>query len=272
LIRTEEFIDDLAEQDEPKTGDKPVPESIDEIAFNRVDFAYEASEQILDEVTFSVHRGEFVAFVGSSGAGKSTIASLVSRLYEPDRGRILANGTPIHVFDIKNWRSRVAVVRQNPFIFNESLRSNLTVGNRDASQSKIERICEIAQVTEFLDDLPNGYNTQLGDDGVRLSGGQRQRVAIARALLKDDIDLLVLDEATSDLDSELEQLVHDAIEEMDRNYAMLVIAHRLSTVKNADRIYALVNGQIVESGTHEELLPKAGVYSELYSTQTTAPQ
>jgi len=152
-------------------------------------------------------------------------------------------------------------------VFNDTLRYNVTIGNRDVQPDEFHRVCEIAQVTEFINNLPNGYDTVLGDEGVRLSGGQRQRVSIARALLKD-ADLLVLDEATSDLDSNIEDRVHRAIEEMERDYAMLVIAHRLSTVLNADRIYTMKEGRITESGRHDELVAEGGEYARLYQTQT----
>jgi subfamily B ATP-binding cassette protein MsbA len=174
---------------------------------------------------------------------------------------------PIDKYDIDEWRSRVAVVRQNPFIFNDTLEGNVTIGDRDATREDVERVCEIAKVDEFLDDLPNGYESQLGDDGVRLSGGQRQRVALARALLKD-ADFLVLDEATSDLDSSLEKEVQASIEAMDRDYGIIAIAHRLSTVKNADTIYTLDDGEIIEAGTHEDLLEEEGEYAELYAIQS----
>jgi subfamily B ATP-binding cassette protein MsbA len=161
----------------------------------------------------------------------------------------------------------MSVVRQNPYVFNDTLRFNITLGSDNVSGSELERVCEIAQVTEFLDELPDGYDTILGDEGVKLSGGQRQRVSVARALLKD-ADLLVLDEATSDLDSNIEESVHDAIEAMDRDYAMLVIAHRLSTVVNADRIYTMLDGTIEETGPHGELVQQEGTYADLYATQT----
>jgi subfamily B ATP-binding cassette protein MsbA len=162
---------------------------------------------------------------------------------------------------------RIAVVRQNPFIFNDTLRYNLTIGNRDVSQSDLDRVTRIAKIDEFFDNLPDGYETQLGDDGVRLSGGQRQRVALARALLKD-ADVLVLDEATSDLDSSLEREVQESIEDMERNYAIVGIAHRLSTIKNADRIYTVEQGRIIETGQHTELIKKEGQYAELYAIQS----
>jgi subfamily B ATP-binding cassette protein MsbA len=158
------------------------------------------------------------------------------------------------------------VVRQNPFIFNDTLRYNITVGVRDVPEADIRRVCDIAEVNEFLDELPHGLDTELGDDGVRLSGGQRQRIAIARALIKDT-NVLVLDEATSDLDSTLEGRVHTGIENMDQNQILIVIAHRLSTVINADRIYTMKDGRIVESGPHEELLKQNGKYAELYAAK-----
>jgi len=181
-------------------------------------------------------------------------------------GVIRGDATPIDEYDIDQWRERIAVVRQQPFIFSDTLEANITIGNRDATREDAREVCEIANVDEFVTELPNGYDSQLGDDGVRLSGGQRQRVALARALLKD-ADFLVLDEATSDLDSSLEQQVQRSIESMDRDYGIIAIAHRLSTVKNADRIHTLDSGEIVESGTHEELLDADGAYAELYSLQ-----
>jgi subfamily B ATP-binding cassette protein MsbA len=266
LYRTQQFLLELDQRQEPESGEATIPENIENVAFEGVLFSYSTGEQIFDGLTFSFSGDEFAAFVGPSGAGKSTIASLLSRMYEPNSGEIRANGISIKEFDIDEWRSQVSVVRQNPFIFNKTLRRNVTIANREASQEDIERVCEIAQVTEFLDDLPDGYETQLGEEGVRLSGGQKQRVALARALLKD-AQLLILDEATSDLDANIEETVHQAIEEMDRDYAMLVIAHRLSTVINADCIYAVEDGKIVESGSHEELIGRGGTYSNLYETQ-----
>lgn len=268
LVRTQRFIDDLDRSTEPKDGETVVPDPVESVAFDEVEFSYAGSQEaVLREISFAVERGEFVAFVGPSGAGKSTIVSMLARLYEPDSGAITANGISIHEFDVSAWRQHLSLVRQDPHIFNDTLRRNLTIGNRDADQADIDNVCEIAQITEFFDDLPNGYDTVLGDNGVRLSGGQRQRVAIARALL-DDADLLILDEATSDLDTALEEQVHRGIEEVERDYAMIVVAHRLSTVINADRIYAMENGRIVEEGRHQELLQNDEMYAELYNVQT----
>ncbi|TQQ83375.1 ABC transporter ATP-binding protein [Halonotius terrestris] len=266
LVRTQQLIDNLEATQESGAGDCDPPATTHELRFEDVSFSYEGTETILESISFQVERGEFVAFVGPSGAGKSTIVSLLARLYEPDDGQIVVDDLPLTNIDIAAWREDVSLVCQQPHIFNDTLRRNVTVGDREATVEEIERVCDIAQVTEFLDELPNGYDTVLGDNGVRLSGGQRQRIAIARALLKD-AEFLVLDEATSDLDSNIEKHVHNAIESMDRDYAVLVVAHRLSTITDADCIHTLQHGRIVESGSHSELIQSDGAYADLYSTQ-----
>jgi subfamily B ATP-binding cassette protein MsbA len=269
LIRTHRFIDEIESYSEPDGDKETAPTDVGRVEFNDVQFSYRtAEEQVLRGVSFTVERDELVAFVGPSGAGKSTVLSLFARLYEPNSGSITAEGTRIDEYPVWEWRDRIALVRQDPYIFNDTLYYNVTVGAREAPQREIERVCEIAQVTEFLDDLPKGYDTHLGDDGTRLSGGQRQRIAIARALLKD-AEFLLLDEATSDLDTGLEEKVHSAIENMDRDYGMIVVAHRLSTVTSADRIYSMKNGHIIESGDHTTLLKNGRQYSELYTKQTS---
>jgi subfamily B ATP-binding cassette protein MsbA len=267
FIRTEAFLDELESWSED-SGSEPVS-TVSTVEFDDVTFSYEEDETVLDELSFKIDRGEFIAFVGKSGTGKSTIVSLLARLYHPDHGEIRGDARSIAEYDLEEWRSRIAVVRQQPFIFNDTLVNNITVADRDTTRAEVERVSQIAKVDEFVDELPNGYDSQLGDDGVRLSGGQRQRVALARALLKD-ADFLVLDEATSDLDSNLEKEVQAAIESMNRNYGIIAIAHRLSTVKNADRIYAVDDGEIIESGTHQELLADDGEYAELYTIQSKA--
>ncbi len=265
LVRTHEFLDELDRRKE-SSGDRSVS-TVSQIECNSVEFSYTDEETVLRGISFSIERDEFIAFVGQSGAGKSTIVSLLVRMYNPDRGEIRADGVDISEYDIEQWRKRIAIVRQDPYIFNDTLANNVTIGNRDATQQDIERVCEIAKVNEFIDELPNGYDSQLGDEGVRLSGGQKQRVSLARALLKD-ADFLVLDEATSNLDSNLEKEVQAAIESMDRDYGIIAIAHRLSTVKNADRIYTIEQGEIIESGRHTELIDENGRYAELHAIQS----
>lgn len=267
LVRTLEFIDEVEQYKEPSNSSIETPRELEKIEFDNVWFSYNNEGQVLRGIDFMIEQNEFVAFVGQSGAGKSTIVSLLARMYNPDRGEIRINNVPITEIDEQEWRSHVAVVRQNPFIFNESLRYNLTIGNRDITQQEIDRVCEIAKVDEFIGDLPKGYESMVGDDGVRLSGGQKQRLALARALLKD-ADLLLLDEATSNLDTGLEKEVQENIEEMNRNYTIVTIAHRLSTVENADRIYTVDDGRIVERGTHQELIERNQQYAEMYMHQS----
>lgn len=268
LVRTQEFVKTLEAYQEPNQTTQEVPEEVEHLEFDDVWFSYDGEEDVLRGINFAVEKGEFIAFVGQSGAGKSTIVSLLARFYEHDRGDIRANDVPIDAMDVHEWRNRITVVRQDPYIFDDTLEYNLTIGNRDVTHEEVQRVCEIARVDEFLEDLPNGFDTLLGDDGVRLSGGQKQRVALARSLL-EDADLLILDEATSDLDSNLEKEVQQAIEVMERDYSIITIAHRLSTVENADRIYTVENGEILEHGSHEDLIANGDMYAELYGIQSS---
>lgn len=271
LVRTQDFVTELTANLEKDTG-RPLTDPVETIRFDDVSFRYEGDgETVLDGVSFAVDRGEFVAFAGPSGAGKSTIIALIARFYEATDGTITADGTPISAFALSDWRDRLAVVRQDPHIFNESLYFNVAIGDPDATRDEIEWACDVAAVTEFVDELPEGYETNLGDDGVRLSGGQQQRIAIARALLQD-ADVLLLDEATSDLDGALEETVYEGLEGIERDHAVITVTHRLATVTAATAIHILDDGQIVESGTHDELLRANGTYADLLETQrTTAP-
>ncbi len=265
-VRTQRFLEDLEERQESLNGEEI--ESIEQLDIQNLSFRYsEDSETVIDELSLKIQKGDFVAFVGQSGAGKSTLISLISRMYEPTDGCIKSGGRDIRLYDLDSWRDRIAVVRQKAFIFNTSLEENIKVADPKATREEVEEVCRIAKVDEFVDNLPNGYSSLLGDDGIKLSGGQRQRVSLARALLKD-ADILVLDEATSDLDSGLEKKVQKNIESMDTDYGIIAIAHRLSTVKNADKIYTMDQGRIIEEGVHEDLLSKGGKYAELYNIQS----
>jgi len=266
LVQTHEFIDTLRENQEPTIcNPQNVPESIETVAFDSVNFSYE-TELILNDVSYDVSSGEFIAFVGPSGAGKSTIVSLLARLYTPDDGTITVNDTPINEFDIDEWREAIALVRQAPYVFDLTLSENIAVGDPSSTEAERRAAAEAAGVTEFVDDLPSGFDTRLGEDAITLSGGQRQRVAIARALLKDT-DVLILDEATSDLDRELEAQVHRRITDASEDRILIVVAHRLSTVRDADQIFTMKDGEIVETGTHDELTEQDGTYAQLYDTK-----
>lgn len=264
FVRVQEFFDELEEQEE-FSGSKEI-EQIDRIRFDKVSFSY-GDKEALKNISFEIEKGEFKALVGKSGAGKSTLVSLITRMYQPTEGEILSGGRSIQEYDLESWRDKFAVVRQKSYIFNDTLKENVRFGRPEVSDEEIIKACEIAEVDEFLEELPNGIDSRLGDDGVKLSGGQRQRVAIARALIRD-ADFLILDEATSDLDSDLEKKVQNAVEKTNTEYGILAIAHRLSTIKDADKIYSLDNGRIVEEGTHSELLEKNGAYSKLYNIQS----
>jgi subfamily B ATP-binding cassette protein MsbA len=267
VVRTEAFIEELDRNAEPDPGTASPPAAIDSLRFEDVSFSY-GDTQVLYDVSFEVERGEFAVFTGPSGAGKSTIVSLIARLYDHDSGRVTANGTPIDAFDLGEWRSRIAVVRQDPFVFSNTLRYNLTLGDDSITERELYAACEAAQLSELLGDLPDGYDTDLGEDGIQLSGGQRQRVALARALLRD-VELLVLDEATSDLDATLESKVHEAIQHRTDDLTVIMISHRLSPATDANQIYTMRDGRIVERGIHTELVQQDGTYAELYGLQTT---
>jgi ATP-binding cassette, subfamily B, bacterial len=207
-----------------------------------------------------------VALVGRSGSGKSTLVKLLFRYFEPSHGRILIDGKDIRNLNISGYRKRLAIVHQEVDVFNGSLYENLVYGNHKATQDQVEEACRIAKVDEFIRILPQGYNTVVGERGVRLSGGQRQRLGIARALLVEP-DVLIFDEATSSLDYESERAIQLAMRELQGTRTMIIIAHRLSTVREADKIVVLDQGRIAEVGNHQELLAKQGIYHRLHSLQ-----
>ncbi|NEZ66857.1 ATP-binding cassette domain-containing protein [Leptolyngbyaceae cyanobacterium CCMR0082] len=239
------------------------------IRFNQIRFSYPGHDQeVLQGIDLFLPKGQTLALVGSSGAGKSTLADLLPRFYDPTHGSIELDGVDLKTIDIHSYRSNLGIVSQETFLFNASVRENLLYGRPDATDEELRAAAKQANAYEFIENLPQGFETMIGDRGVLLSGGQRQRLAIARALLQDP-DILILDEATSALDTVSERLVQNAIDDLSRGRTTLVIAHRLSTVHKADQIAVLDRGKVVELGTHTELLEKRGAYAKLHAMQLT---
>jgi len=241
----------------------------DEIVFEDVVFSYGGGVDVLSDVNFRIRRGETVAIVGPSGAGKTTLADLLPRFYRPVSGRILIDGKDIADFELSSLRSLMGIVTQETILFNDTIFNNIAYGRKECPEEAVVRAAKAANANEFILASPNGYQTVIGDRGTQLSGGQRQRLAIARALLKNP-EILILDEATSSLDVESEALVQEAIDRLMRGRTNLVIAHRLSTIRNADRIIVIDDGRIRQIGTHEELIREDGIYRKLYHMQVRA--
>ena len=240
---------------------------VGDLAFHDVQFRYdEAAEPALQGLSLTIRDGESVALVGPSGAGKSTVINLVLRFYDPTAGAVRFAGTDLRELDLDSWRRRIAVVFQDSLVFNDTIRDNLLYANPRAGQAELDRACRDACILDLVHELPNGYETVIGERGIKLSGGQRQRLAIARALLKDP-RILLLDEATSSIDSISENRIQAALETIMQQRTTVVIAHRLTTIVGVQRICVLAGGRIVETGTHQELLARGGLYRELWTTQ-----
>ena len=261
IIDTEPHITDAAQAKALRISPPPFGGNVH---FSGVGFAYQAGAAALDNISFDVPAGKKVALVGPSGAGKSTIFNLLLRFYDVNSGRIDIDGQDIHQVTIQSLRGHVALVTQEPFLFDDTIAANIGCGREGATQDQIEAAAKAAAAHEFIAQLPMGYDTRTGQAGLRLSGGQRQRIAIARAMLRD-APILLLDEATSALDTENERLVQEALRRLMKGRSTIVIAHRLSTVLDADTIYVLDRGRVAEHGTHGELLARGGLYAKLYS-------
>ncbi len=251
------------------TDPLPLPDSTSaSLRFENVSFSYPTRDEQLSlhDISFELHEGQTVALVGPSGAGKTTIANLVARYYDPQVGQVFFNGVDVRKLALDQLRDSISIVAQQPEVFSRSIEDNIRYGRITASQKEIQQAAEAANIHQFISELPQGYQTHVGDKGVQLSGGERQRIAIARALLKNP-RFLILDEATSALDSENERLVQEALERLVANRSTLIIAHRLSTVQHADLVLVLDQGKIVQRGTHQSLLADTGLYQTLVQHQ-----
>jgi len=248
----------------------PLEGRASQVRLTGVGFSYAADAPALEDVTIEASRGETVALVGPSGGGKSTVLNLIPRFYDASAGAITVDGRDVRTLTLASLRDQIALVTQEPFLFDDTIAANIAYPRPEASQAEIEAAAREAAAHDFITAFPQGYNTRVGEAGARLSGGQRQRIAIARAFLKN-APILLLDEATSALDTESEAQVQVALERLMAGRATILIAHRLSTVKGADRIYVIDRGRVVETGTHAELIGHRGLYARLAKAQNLEP-
>lgn len=257
---------DLPETIKDAENAKLLPPAKGQVSFKNVSFSYNPGEQVISNISFDVKPGQMIAFVGPSGAGKSTVASLLPRFYDVDKGSITIDGEDLRGVTLDSLREQVGIVPQETVLFNGTVYDNILYGRLDATKEEVEAAAKAANAHNFIMELPQGYETRMGDRGMNISGGQRQRISIARAILKNP-QILILDEATSALDTESERVVQEALDRLMVGRTSFVIAHRLSTIKNADRIMVLEKGQLVEQGTHDELMEMNGLYAHLYQIQ-----
>jgi ABC-type multidrug transport system fused ATPase/permease subunit len=265
LERTKEVLSQSPENEDPRRV-RTLEDFGGDVKFDDVSFAYEEGKEVLHHVSFEARPGTVTALVGPSGSGKSTIIGLVAAFHVPTEGRILVDGLDLATVRLESYRTRLGVVLQDSFLFDGTIRENVAFSKPDASEEDILSACRVARVDEFAETFPNGYDTLIGERGVKLSGGQRQRVSIARAILADP-RILILDEATSSLDSESEALIQEGLAQLMHGRTTFAIAHRLSTIRNANQILVVEGGKIVEKGTHQELYAAGGRYYDLYTKQ-----
>jgi subfamily B ATP-binding cassette protein MsbA len=251
-------------QDKPEAI--PLPPFQKSIEFNNVTFSYDGQTNVLKDINLTIKNGEVLALVGTSGGGKTTLVNLLPRFFEVTKGSIEIDGTDVRDVTMKSLRDQIAIVTQQTILFNDTVRNNIAYGDPSRSDEEVIVAAKAAHAYDFIMELPNGFDTVVGESGARLSGGQQQRLSIARALLKN-APILILDEATSALDTESEREVQKALENLMKNRTTFVIAHRLSTIKKADRIAVMQEGRIIEEGTHDDLLAKNGLYHTLNSLQ-----
>ncbi len=262
------FLELLAQEPDVQDRDHAIdaPALKGNIRFEQVYFQYDPDHPVLEDIHFSIKAGETVAFVGPSGAGKTTICSLIPRFYDVDRGRITIDNMDVRDLTKRSLRSQIGIVQQDVFLFTGTIRENIAYGKLDATEEEIREAARRAHLESFIDTLPDGYDTQVGERGLKLSGGQKQRIAIARTFLKNP-PILILDEATSALDTESEKLIQAALHELSEERTTLVIAHRLATIRNADRIIVVTKDGIAEQGSYDELLERGGVFARLHRIQ-----
>ena len=262
-------IIDTKPEIQAKPGARELTGLKEKIEFRDVHFTYDGEREVIDGISFEIRRGQTVALVGPSGGGKSTLSELLPRFYDPSAGEILIDGISLRDYTQESVRAHMSVVAQDTVLFNDTIENNIGMGKRGATHEEVVEAAKVANADCFIRECTDGYGTNIGDRGVKLSGGQRQRLSIARAVLKNP-DILILDEATSALDTESEKLVQDALNSLLKGRTSIVIAHRLSTVHNADKIIVIDHGRIAEQGTHEELMARGGIYSKLIEMQSVA--